>query len=158
MIHLLRNLMPIQLFHRQNILQELDEVSIIYFIEKGEIDFGYEINKQSRWVIRIPKAIVGMYEVIYEKRCYFQVRAHQHCKGYFIKKQEFVKIKDIFAQGWADTKEKTLQFYINFLRKPIQKKKNKDFKMYSERHDYQQVLAVQDYNPSELEILEQYQH
>ena len=60
-----------------------------------------------------------MFEVIYEKRCYFQVRSHQQCKGYIIKKQEFVKIKGIFKQGWADIKEKTLQFYINYLRKPI---------------------------------------
>ena len=45
MIHLLRNLMPIQLVHRQSLMQELDEVSIIYFIERGEVDFGYEINK-----------------------------------------------------------------------------------------------------------------
>lgn len=53
------------------IRHELDEIGVVYFIEDGKVDYGYEINKQSRWIKRFELAVIGIFEVIFEKRSYF---------------------------------------------------------------------------------------
>jgi CRP-like cAMP-binding protein len=48
----LQFLSPLQFQRGQKILQELDEVTEIYFIVSGYYDIGFEINKKEKYVLR----------------------------------------------------------------------------------------------------------
>ena len=54
---------------------ELDEVNKVLFIEKGKVDWGFEINRKVKYVFRRFRCTVGCFEVFFDKRCYFFVRS-----------------------------------------------------------------------------------
>ena len=73
---------------------ELDDVSQVTFIEKGTYDYGFEINKKYIFCIRKPiGGIIGMYEVFFNRRCTFVVRADTDCIGYYIIKKDWIKLE-----------------------------------------------------------------
>jgi hypothetical protein len=53
MIDILKNLEPRIFSPREVIYVELDEVNEILFIESGEYDIGYEVNKTEKFKLRL---------------------------------------------------------------------------------------------------------
>jgi hypothetical protein len=53
MMHLLKNMHPRKLDHGAIVLNELDEVLEVIFIENGHIDVGFRINDKKRFVLRL---------------------------------------------------------------------------------------------------------
>ena len=53
MIDILKNLEPRIFALREVIYVELDEVNEILFIEQGEYDIGYEVNKTEKFKLRL---------------------------------------------------------------------------------------------------------
>ena len=53
MIEILKVLEPRQFLAKETINNELDEVNEILFIEKGEYNIGYEVNKTEKFKLRM---------------------------------------------------------------------------------------------------------
>ena len=76
----------------------------VNFILDGMVDFGYEINKIKRYVLRMKVCVFGCYEVFNNKRCYFLIKANTNCNGYFIRKAQFKALELIFPNGYNQLK------------------------------------------------------
>ena len=69
MIRILIALEPRILYRNKVIYKELDEVNEILFIESGEYDIGYEINKKQHYKIRLgSKTVIGAFNLCFNKR------------------------------------------------------------------------------------------
>ena len=53
MIEILKVLEPRKFLSKETINNELDEVNEILFIEKGEYNIGYEVNKTEKFKLRM---------------------------------------------------------------------------------------------------------
>lgn len=75
MIKIVRVLEP-RLLHRGTIIyQTVEEVEEIFFIEKGSVDIGFEISRESKYVIRLKKGgVVGIFNVTFDKKTVFKYR------------------------------------------------------------------------------------
>ena len=87
MIQILRSLEPRKIEIRKIIYLELDEVQEILFIENGEYNVGYEVNKTEKFRLRLSKnTIIGAFNVCFNKRNIFIHKTHTECTGYSIRK------------------------------------------------------------------------
>ena len=74
MIKTLKYLEPRFLQKSEIICEELDEVDEILFIEKGEINYGYEVNKQKFFKMRFgARSVIGAFNVNFNKRSLFVI-------------------------------------------------------------------------------------
>ena len=87
MIEILKSLEPRIFGVRETIYVELDEVNEILFIEHGDYDIGYEVNKTEKFKLRLgPNTVIGDFNIFFNKRQIFIHRTHSECKGYSIRK------------------------------------------------------------------------
>jgi hypothetical protein len=69
MIEILKALEPRSFKSRETIYVELDEVNEILFIESGEYDIGYEVNKTEKFKLRLKKnTVIGAFNICFNKR------------------------------------------------------------------------------------------
>jgi CRP-like cAMP-binding protein len=58
------------------LFDELDEVNEVFFIERGQIDIGFEINRKKQYVFRLSQDVqVGSYNVTFDKRSRYIFKA-----------------------------------------------------------------------------------
>ena len=74
----------------------MDEVSKITFIEAGFYDIGFEVNRQKRFIIRLEKRIIGQFELTYNRKCSYIIKAHTMCNGFFIRKIRWKCLSDSY--------------------------------------------------------------
>lgn len=125
MIALLRNLEP-RFEPKWTILyQELEEISEIFFVSNGTMDIGYEINKQRKYVLRYTnRTLVGAYNCTYNKRTMFLYRCRSECKGYFIRKENWLEAISLNKEIGDYIKENVQnEYFDNILQKVMTAKK-----------------------------------
>lgn len=138
MIEILKSLEPRLFKAREVIYVELDEVNEIIFIEHGDYDLGYEVNKTEKFKLRLGKnTVIGAFNICFNKRQIFIHRTFSECHGYSIRKSNWKKIMDEFPDFFSILKRKVLYEYITKIRKPILQFKEKDIKHYDKRSDFQ---------------------
>ena len=75
---------------RTILVDELDELNEIIFVNKGIVLIGYEINKQKLYSIRYKNnCIVGAYGVTFNQRASFIYTSQTDIHGYSIRKQNW---------------------------------------------------------------------
>uniref|UniRef100_A0A7S3FW38 Cyclic nucleotide-binding domain-containing protein n=1 Tax=Strombidium rassoulzadegani TaxID=1082188 RepID=A0A7S3FW38_9SPIT len=154
MINILKSLEPRQFGRREVIYVELDEVNEILFIEKGQYDIGYEVNKTEKFKLRLgSNTVIGAFNICFNKRQIFIHRTHTYCSGYSIRKSKWKQIMDESPEFFSILKRKVLYEYITKIRKPIMQFKQNDIDHYDTRADFQQVLALRNYDENELSNL-----
>jgi len=154
MIEMLKQLEPVQIPSRETIHYELDEVNEILFIERGDYNIGYEINKQEQFRLRLgEKSVIGAFEICFNKRQIFIYRTQTECEGFLIRKARWKDLMDSFPEFFSIIKKKVLREHINKIRRPLMDHKLKDIEHYDQRADFQQVLTLKDYEPHELQNL-----
>lgn len=154
MIEMLKQLEPIQIPSRETIHYELDEVNEILFIQRGDYNIGYEINKQEQFRLRLGQhTVIGAFEICFNKRQIFIYRTHSECEGFMIRKAHWKSLMDNFTEFFSIIKKKVLLEHINKIRRPLMDYKQKDIEHYDQRADFQQVLTLKDYEPHELQNL-----
>lgn len=127
MIDILRKLEPRKFAEREYINYELDEVNEIIFIEKGEYDIGYEVNKMEKFKLRMgDNSVIGAFNICFNKRQIFIHRTYKECFGFSIRKSNWKEIMDEFPEFFAILKRKVLHEYITKIRKPLMGFKDKD--------------------------------
>ena len=137
MIEVLRKLEPRKFGSREYINYELDEVNEIIFIEKGEYDIGYEVNKMEKFKLRMGEnSVIGAFNICFNKRQIFIHRTHTECFGFSIRKSYWKEIMDDYPEFFAILKRKVLHEYITKIRKPLMAFKDKDIIHYDQRADF----------------------
>ena len=93
MMTILINLEPYFHEKKKMILGELEECNQIYFIEKGKVIVGYELNNQKRYCVRFNnKSVIGAYEMTFFRRSAYIYTALRKLEGYFIRKSHWKTI------------------------------------------------------------------
>ena len=93
MLAILQNLEPRYEKRGSIIFNELAEVSEILFISKGNIDIGYSINRQKKYVLRFTdKVVIGAFNACFNTRTLFIFKCQSACEGYFIRKHNWVNL------------------------------------------------------------------
>jgi hypothetical protein len=65
----------------------------VIFIQKGNLDIGYEINKKKRFVIRLHNhCMIGAYNCCYNEPSTFIYRCKGNCEGYFLRKESLISL------------------------------------------------------------------
>ena len=69
-IDFLKILEPRQIGPKETIADELYEVNEILFLEQGQVNVGYEVNRQERFRIRLEAAnsVIGAFEMLFRRR------------------------------------------------------------------------------------------
>jgi hypothetical protein len=67
---------------------------MVIYLEEGKFDIGYEINRKQKYVVRYEKQAIGQFELCFERRMYFLIKAHSVCTGVFIRKKNWQEIVD----------------------------------------------------------------
>lgn len=77
------------------LFEELDEINEIFFVSKGQVDIGYELNKTKKFVIRYTdKTVVGGYNCTFSKKAIFVYKCRTECEGYTIRKKYWIDMLD----------------------------------------------------------------
>jgi len=86
----LRNFEAKEVIHK-----ELDECLDVIFVENGRYDYGYEINKKKIYRIQFGcSTMIGGFEMNFQQRFQFNIRANSEIQGYGIRKKNWIKILD----------------------------------------------------------------
>lgn len=90
MIKLLNFLEPRMERSRSIIIDELQEVNEAFFVSRGTIVMGYDINKMKRYCMRFSdNCLIGAYEMTLGHRAQFIYTALTMVNGYSIRKQNW---------------------------------------------------------------------
>lgn len=96
---MLKSLEPLYIEAKQVIYHELDCVDEVIFIETGEYNVGYKVNKCEKFKLRFgQKTVIGAFNICYNMRHIFIYKTHLDCKGYFIRKSNWKSIMDEFPE------------------------------------------------------------
>ena len=91
MTDVLRSLNPRQEGTGVMLLEEMDEVAELIFVQTGEVAIGYTINKQrylaAKWKGML---VVGAYNVTFYQRAYFFYKTTSPIQGYSIYKHAWL--------------------------------------------------------------------
>ena len=72
MINLVRKLEPRYEEKGTIIYKTVEEVEEIFFIEKGSIDIGFEINRESKFVLRLANGgVIGAFNITFGTKTLF---------------------------------------------------------------------------------------
>ena len=113
MIDVLSSLEPRQIEAKSTIYHELDEVNEIIFVEHGEYNLGYEVNKIEKFKMRLGQnTVIGAFNVCFNKRQIFIHRTHSEISGYFIRKKNWKATMDNHPEFFSIVKRKVLYEYI----------------------------------------------
>ena len=127
------------------IFQTLTEVRSIFFIVKGSVDVGFEVNRKPKYVVRLRKGgTFGIYNVTYEKKTMFNYRVKHEFHGFTIRKMNWkiLMLNPNFADITAYVKKQvrnSFEMEIKFKVMAIYKKYIYKLK---ERNDREEILTV----------------
>ena len=72
------------------LFKTIEEVEEIFFIVKGSIEIGFEINRMPKYVVRLQKGgVIGIYNITFNKKTMFHYRVKHEFHGYTIKKDNW---------------------------------------------------------------------
>jgi hypothetical protein len=109
------------------IFNELEDISEIFFFDKGSIDLGYEINRKKMFKLRFKEFnVLGAFYVSFERKAMFITKAYTACTGYSIRRNNWLQtLKDI-PDVARPCKHKILHDFYKDIRKPMLVQKNRD--------------------------------
>lgn len=145
MMQLLKNLEPRSEESYTMLFEELDEITEVIFIERGECDVGYEINKKKKFVIRYSTAtVIGGFNCTFNKRAIFCYRTKTRCEGYSIRKQNWKDLidEDAYPNIAVTLKKNVEKDYLKNIKEKVLACKKKHIAKYHNRKDYQQMLTI----------------
>tara|TARA_B110000285_G_scaffold154438_1_gene172301 strand:+ start:997 stop:2052 length:1056 start_codon:yes stop_codon:yes gene_type:complete len=145
MLQLLKDLEPRQEDAYTMLFEELDEIREVIFIERGECDVGYEINKKKKFVIRYSTAtVIGGFNCTFDKRAIFCYRTKTNCEGYSVRKANWMELisEENYPSIAATLKRNVENDYKKNIKEKVLACKKKHIARYHKRSDYQQMLTI----------------
>jgi CRP-like cAMP-binding protein len=106
------------------IFRTVEDVDEIFFINKGAIDIGFEISRQSKYVIRLDKGgVIGIYNVTFDKKTIFIYKVSSMFEGFTIRRENWKNI--IYAPEHEDItcfiRHKITEEYHKSIKMPLLK-------------------------------------
>jgi hypothetical protein len=72
------------------LFRTIEEVQEIFFIVKGSIEIGFEINRIPKYVLRLGAGgVVGIFNITFNKKTMFMYRVKHRFVGYTIRKDNW---------------------------------------------------------------------
>lgn len=106
------------------LIEELDEVNEIFYVIKGQVDIGYELNKSKKYVIRYQdKTVIGGYNCTFNKKAIFVYKCRSECEGYTIRKKYWLDILEEFENIAVYVKHNVEQDYMMNIKEKVFKAK-----------------------------------
>lgn len=92
----MQKLEAIHIFRGDIIYGELEDIQSIHFICKGGVDLGYDINRMTKYVLRLEgKMQLGAFEMCFNRRSQLIYKASQNSfNSYFMRKKNWMTIKN----------------------------------------------------------------
>lgn len=82
------------------LFEELEEFNEVLLFEKGKVDVGYTLNRRKIFRMRLSfEFILGAYGCTFYKRAIFIYKANTDCKGYFIRKINWLRLMTEIDNG-----------------------------------------------------------
>ena len=154
MVFIMQNLEPIKYEPGQIIFYELDCVDTVQFFMQGEIDIGYEVNRQIRYKIRLHcPLILGGFECSFNRRSQQFYKAKNFTSGYMIRKKYYTEIQNEWPGIYVLIKKKNILFYQKYIRTKINILKRQDIKIFEQRADYKQVTCLRADFEDDIDLL-----
>ena len=125
MLSILRSLEPRIEKKDSIIFEELDDINEVVFIERGQVDIGYELNKKKKYVLRYQdKTLIGAYNCTFNVRAIFSYRAKTDCTGFTIRKYIWMKILNDFGEIGDHVKDIVKEDYFTNIKDKVMYHKN----------------------------------
>ena len=99
MLGLLQNFEPRLEPKGSIIYKELEEIQEVLFQESGAIDIGFEVNRVTKYCLRLKKGtIIGAYNCTENKRMLFTFRSASDVHGFMVRKHTWLDLIDSVPQ------------------------------------------------------------
>ena len=70
------------------IFKELEEISEVIFVLKGNVHVGFEVNRKTKFVVQFTdKAIIGAFNCTFNKKTSFVYKSKTDVSGYMVRKR-----------------------------------------------------------------------
>jgi hypothetical protein len=143
MMQILQKLEPRLMARNQMIFEELDDINEIIFVQKGQVDIGYEVNKKKKFVIRyIDKTLIGAFNCTFNIRAIFCYLAKTDCEGFMIRKVDWMQILNDSPVIGEVVKSNVEKDYFANIKDKVLAQKDKDLLRITKRFDYQQIQTI----------------
>lgn len=143
MMQILRNLEPRLEKAGSILIEELDEVNEIFYVIKGQVDIGYELNKAKKFVIRYQdKTVIGGYNCTFNKKAIFVYKCRTECEGYTIRKKCWLEILETYEVIADYVKENVQKDYQIVIKTKVLKAKEQYMLKIQRRADLQQIMTI----------------
>lgn len=123
----------------------MEESLDIFFVMKGAIGAGFEINKIRKFGMKfIDCAIVGSFNCTFYQRSNYIWKCLTQAEGYFMYKADWLTLLDQHPEEIAKSmKQNILVDYIIKIRGRLENAKTKAFKKIVDRNLHQKVCVVE---------------
>lgn len=99
MITLFQNMEPLMLQQGEILYQELQSVEEIIFMQRGQVDVGFCINRKPKMVLRVNKGtIFGAYHCSFNRKTMFHYQCHTQVEGYMVRKDNWFDIIEDYEE------------------------------------------------------------
>ena len=120
------------------LIEELDSVLEVIFIQDGVLAIGYEINKVDVSVFKNPPRtalMIGAYNCTFNKRAIFFYKCWTNIHGYFIPKREWKELLNDFPAIAENFKKNVIENYTDNIKDKVLESKNISMAKLKRRHD-----------------------
>jgi CRP-like cAMP-binding protein len=119
------------------LFEELGEINEIIFVETGQIEVGFDINKIRKYVYRYDsKYVIGAYNCTFNERSLFVYRCRTNCKGYYIRKNVWKQLIDSYPSIRDIIQKQIQEEYEMHLKKEMHETKEKYLFKIKQRSDF----------------------
>jgi hypothetical protein len=118
---------------------------MVTFIVDGQFDVGYEINKITKFKMRIQgNNQIGGFECSYNRRSQVIYKISSNSDGFFIRKKNWNEISKLYPEYFARMRRNCLFFYVKKIRRNINNQKTRDIEKFVKRSDFKKTLVLDD--------------
>lgn len=117
---LLNSMKPLRLERGEIIFDHQTEVNEVDFIEQGNVDIGFAVNRGKKFALRLfDSSVLGAFNCQNNSKTMFVYRAQSDIKGYFVTKDVWKQLVEDFDDISIYVSGQTEMFYMQKIRKPL---------------------------------------
>ena len=127
------------------IYRTIEEVDEVFFIEKGSIDIGFEMNRDTRFIIRLKQGnVIGIYNMTFNCKTLFVYQVKDTYCGLTIRKDNWNSLmnNEEYEDITGYIKEKVATEYNNKIKKIMIMEQKKYVNRLKMRKDQVQVMSL----------------
>lgn len=121
---------PVYIPDETVMFRELEEVQEVIFVEKGNVQIGFEVNRRQKLVVQFAdKVIIGAYNCTFNKKSLFVYKSKTEVSGLMLRKEPWQDLMSDHGEISEFFKENIEYTYLNSIKAPVLQEKHKYMKM-----------------------------